>query len=266
MLKGQYMQWQKDALKDAPLQPYELSAQGLSDLRRNIVTSLTSFAAVLTLVILFYRMLIGDIVPEVDGRSGSRYIAFFVLCGAIVFTARISEKSTDHILKTGLYWRISVSDELQDEWELRQKNRSGAKSFEWFLIGLVAVFGLWILISGLSYIIVGHLPSAPPFDVILAIGLAVIYGLSLMPLIHTAWTLEPITDETSDNDMQPVSEAIERPKPILPPKQKWWKRIFGSLPYVIGVAIGVGFVASNNGGPFYDIGREIGRWLGQFFG
>jgi len=48
-------------------------------------------------------------------------------------------------------------------------------------------------------------------------------------------------------------------------KQKWVKRIWDLSPYVVGILIAVLWMSKGDGGPFYDIGYDIGQWFGELF-
>jgi len=267
MLKTKYKNWQKDALRYTPLHPYELSEKGLSDIKRNVIKSILSLALVLALVILFYRMLIGDILPPNDENKVLRICLFFVFCGVISVTARISEKSSDHIMNTGLMMRIAVDDEFLDEWEVAQKHRSSAASYEWLANAIIGMFCLWLIVSFIAFMAVGHVLPLPPFDVNIAIGIVFIYIMSTLPLIHTAWTLEPmIDDEASAEGMRPPSAVEKALKAAKKEPKSWGKRILGFTPFIVGGFIGVWFVSRESGGIFYDAGYNLGQWFGQLIG
>ena len=266
MIKAKYKTWQKEILQDTPLHPYELSEKGLSDIKRNVIKSILSLALVLALVILFYRMLIGDILPPNDENKILRLCLFFVFCGVIFVTARILEKSCDHIMNTGLMMRIAVDDEFLDEWEVAQKHRSSAASYEWLAYGIIGAFCLWLVVSAISLIVLGHVLPMPPFDVNIAIGIVFIFIMSTLPLIHTAWTLQPmIDDEASAEDMRPLTAAEKALKAAKKEPKSWGKRILGFTPYIVGGFIGVWFVSRESGGLFCDIGYDVGQWFGRLF-
>jgi len=266
MLKAKYKKWQEDSLRDVPLHPYELSAKGLSDIRRNVIISSLTLALVLALVILFYRMLIGDILPKEEVGSAIRFGLFFAFCAAIFFVARILEKSCDHVLNTGLMWRIAADDEFLDEWEIAQKHRSSAVSYEWLAYAIIGLFCLWLIVSLIALIALGHVLPLPPFDVNIAIGIVFIYVMSTLPLIHTAWTLEPmIDDEASPEDMQRPSPAVKASTTEAKTPKSWGHRVWDIVPVVVGGGIGYWFFSREESTIFREAGRNFGRWITQLF-
>ena len=211
-------------------------------------------------------MLIGDILPKEEVGSAIRFGLFFVFCGAIFLTARALEASCDHILNTGLMWRIAADDEFLDEWEIAQKNRSSAASYEWLAYAIIGLFCLWLLVSFIALMTVGHVLPLPPFDVNIAIGIVFIYVMSTLPLIHTAWTLEPmIDDEASPEDMQRPSPAAKESKSEAKTPKSWSQRIWDFVPFVVGGGIGFWFISRDENTIFVEAGRNFGRWIAQLF-
>ena len=268
MFKEKYLDWQKKTLKEAPLRPYELTAEGLGLLRRNIIISTLSLMAVVAFIIIFIRVLNNDLFPRESISSGLRLAVFFGLMFGIWGTGSVLSKSTDYLIDTGLWWRLSVDDALQDEWEKAQKYRSNSVSFDWLVTILAIIFVVWLIVCTISYLAFRSLPPLPPFDVNVGLMLSALYAIAVMPLIHAAWTIEPIVDdEASEEDMKPLVKAkpAPEPKPVLTTKQKWVKRFWGLVPYGVGIFIGLYFVSRGEGGLFYDAGYDIGNWFGERF-
>jgi len=269
MFKEKYLDWQKKTLKEAPLRPYELTAEGLGLLRRNIIISTLSLVAVVAFIIIFIRVLNNDLFPRESISGGLRLSVFFGLMFGIWGAGTVLSKSTDYLIETGLWWRLSVDDELQDEWEKAQKYRSNSVSFDWLVMILAIIFAVWLIVCTISYLTFRSLPPLPPFDVNVGLMLSALYAIGVMPLIHAAWTIDPIVDdEASEEDMKPLvkTKPVPEPKPVLTGKQKWVKRIWDLTPYIVGILIAVLWMSKGDGGPFYDIGYNIGQWFGKLVG
>jgi len=268
MIKAKYMKWQSDTLRETPLNPYELGQSGLADLRRNIVISVVSFAILMTLALFFIRRLTGQFYPDVS--QGVSLTIFIGLLISFYATFKFFDKSSEVLMKSGLYWRISVDDKLQDEWEIAQKHKAQSKSFEWVMWGGLGAFVLWLglrVVEGLSGWTLLVMPS---FGVSLVIAITALYTLSLLPLIYTSYTVAPINDDDiAELVAERANDEIKDTTPIdlltapLTKRQKWVKRFWAVSPYILGGFVGVWLVSSGNAGFLYDIGYDIGRWFGK---
>ena len=239
MLKQSSLSWQKKALDAFPMNPQELTPDGLSQLRRNAIVSILSVAACFVLCLISVRWT--RQIPAVIEQHGVAIM--FLQLGAILAglfgTLWVVTKSSDGLLASGLYWRANVSDELQDEWELAQKHRSNAKAFEYVLLGLVAVFFSILAYCGLHKVFTGALPSPPSFGVWVVACLIGIYVISLAPLLHLAWTLEPMdTDDVEAASPERVSQRCEIPLTAEQARLKW---LWNWGPLLAGAAFGVVF-------------------------
>jgi len=222
MIKAKYMKWQADTLRVTPLRPYELGESGLAELRSNIVISVITLAILSTIALLFIRRITGRLDPDFSAGVGLLISVALVICFYVTF--KFFDKSSEIVMNSGLYWRISVDDTLQDEWENEQKHKAQSKSFEWLMWG------------------------------------------------YTCWTVEPISDddvteliaERKAEEIE-LAASIEPPKAPLTGKQKWVKRIWDLSPYAVGILIAVLWMSKGDGGPFYDIGYDIGQWFGELF-
>lgn len=237
MFKKQYIMAQKELLEAIPVNPYELTEQGIRELRKSIVVSVLSLAVCLVMSLVVIRWALA---PDGMASSGLTFM-FGKLVGllAILLLALWGlSKSSDYLLGTGLYWQLSVSDELQDEWELAQKRRSYTKAFEYVLLGACALFVLMLVYCGLYYAFNGALPNPPSFGVSLIIFGMLIYIAALAPIIHIAWTLVPIEVEEGASGRPVTRQKGQRAKPLTQ-KQKWLKRLWSWGPIFIGAIIGV---------------------------
>jgi len=146
-------------------------------------------------------------------------------------------RSSDYVLGTGIYWRLSVSDELQDEWELAQKHRSYTKAFEYVIYGASLIFILALVYCGVVFAMTGALPNPPSFGVSVITAMLLIYISALAPLINIAWTLTPI--ETAETLDKSVLSQKRQPVNPLTPKQKKLKRLWQLSPIVVGLVVGL---------------------------
>lgn len=237
MMKKAYFDAQTKILESIPMNPFELSEAGIKSLRRNVLLSITSLAICMFMSQALTRWsttgtadMTRDGLPQMFAELGG---LLFLLFGSLW----VMHKSTDALLATGLYWRISVSDELQDEWELAQKRKSYAKAFEYVVYGLAVLFIVVLAFCGIYRLIAGTLPAAPGFGVTVIIAGLLIYVIALAPLIHLAWTLEPIEDETLQSG-EPMTRKPKRERPLTV-KEKWLRRLWSWGPIVIGAIVGV---------------------------
>lgn len=270
MIKAKYMKWQADTLRVTPLRPYELGESGLAELRSNIVISVITLAILSTIALLFIRRITGRLDPDFSAGVGLLISVALVICFYVTF--KFFDKSSEIVMNSGLYWRISVDDTLQDEWENEQKHKAQSKSFEWLMWGFVGMFCLWVVLSAIEGLTGLTFLGVPSFGVCVVIAITGLYALSLLPLIYTCWTVEPISDDdVTELIAERKAEEIELAASIEPPeapltgKQKWVKRIWDLSPYVVGILIAVLWMSKGDGGPFYDIGYDIGQWFGELF-
>ena len=238
MIKDQYINAQKEILKSIPVNPYELTEVGIRQLKTSILVSIISLAACMFMSLALMRWTFSE-----EGMAAQGLTVMFIKLGAylaVLFTSLYAmRKSTDYLLGTGLYWRLSVSDELQDEWELAQKRRSYSKAFEYVIYGAAALLLLTLIYSGILYALSGGLPSPPSFGVSLIVATLLIYISALAPIINIAWTLAPIEDDGSQRHKVSPSKR-ERLEPLTA-KQMWLKRLWQWGPIVMGLAIGIGW-------------------------
>jgi len=241
MIKNQYIKVQKEILKTIPVNPFELTDVGIRHLKNSILVSLISLPVCLVMSLVTFRWALS---PE--GTATEGLMAMFVkLAGLLIIlfgSLFAMSKSTDYLLGTGLYWQLSVSDELQDEWALTQKRRSYSKAFEYVIYGAAAIFVLVLAYCGIAYAFTGALPPPPSFGVSVIIAGSLIYVSALAPIINIAWTLAPIEDDGS---------YVERVKPLkrertepLKPKQTWMKRLWQWGPIVLGLLVGVSWAVN----------------------
>ncbi|MDB2439358.1 hypothetical protein N9W89_11635 [Hellea sp.] len=271
MIKAKYMKWQADALRKTPLRPHELGESGLAELRRDIVTSVVTLAILSTIALLFIRRITGRLNPDFSAGVGLLIFGALLICFYVTF--KFFDKSSEGVVNSGLYWRISVDDTLQDEWEIAQKHKAQSTSFEWLMWGFVGMFGLWVAFSAIEGLTGLTLLGVPSFGVCVVIAITGLYALSLLPLIYTCWTVEPISDEDlaeliAERSVEEAELAapVEPPKAPLAGKQKWVKRIWDLSPYIVGILIALLWMSKGDGGPFYDIGYNIGQWFGKLVG
>jgi len=228
MIKAKFMKWQADSLRKAPLRPFELGESGLADLRRNIVISVVTLALLMTISLFLIRGVTGRFNPDVNGVVS--LLIFAGLMMSLFVTYKIFDKSSDVVVNSGLYWRISVDDTLQDEWEIAQKHKAQSMSFEWIMWGFVGLLGLWGALSAIEGLTGWTLMVVPSFGVSVVIAITALYALSLLPLIYTCSTIGPISDEDLAEliaerraEESGVAAPVEPPKAPLTGKQKWMK-------------------------------------------
>jgi len=269
MIKAKFMKWQADSLRDTPLRPFELGESGLADLRRNIVISVVTLALLMTISLFLIRGVTGRFNPDVSGVVS--LLIFAGLMTSLYVTYNVFDKSSEGVVNSGLYWRISVDDTLQDEWEITQKHKAQSKSFEWLMWGFVGVLALWVVLSAIEGLTGWTLLAVPSFGVCCVIAITALYALSLLPLIYTCSTIEPISDEDlaeliAERRAEETETATpDKPQVPLTAKQKWMKRAGDLSPYIVGILIAMWWMSKGEGGLFYDIGYDIGHWFGKLF-
>jgi len=235
MLKRSYINVQKEILKTIPVNPYELTEKGIQELRKSILFSILSLAVCMIVSLILFRWAFGSESMATDGFP----IMFGKLAGylsCLVVALWGLNKSTDYLLGTGLYWQLSVSDELQDEWELAQKRRAYSKAFEWIIYGAAGMFLAILAICGGVYAVTGALPSPPSFGVWVVACFMLIYVSALTPIIYIAWTLSPIEDESIID--RPKASKRERIEPLTS-KQKRLKHLWTWGPIAVGLVVGI---------------------------
>ena len=240
MIKNQYINAQKEILKSIPVNPYELTKGGIRELKTSILVSIVSLAICMGMSLAVMRWTFSSEGMAADGLTlmfGKLGVYLTLLLGSLFAMS----KSTDYLLGTGLYWRLSVSDELQDEWELAQKRRSYSRAFEYVIYGAAALFLLVLIYCGLTYAFSGALPSPPSFGVSVIIAIMLIYISALAPIINIAWTLTPI-EEGSTGSGRAAPNKRKRVEPLTP-KQKWLKRLWQWGPVVFGLIVGISWAA-----------------------
>ena len=238
MLKQASINMQKQALSTFPLNPYELTENGIRDLRRNTVLSVVSFAACLGLTLAAFRLIpTFGVVAQAHGL-GMMFLLAIVLVASLLGSLWVMSKSSDALMATGLFWRANVSDELQDEWEIARKRESYAKAYEYVLYGVVLLFLGTLAVCGVHKLVVGTLPPAPRFGTWVVIASVLIYIASVAPMLHLALTLQPIEGEPSETLSAPRKPQGETP---LSPNQKRLKWLWQWGPVVIGVVCAVVF-------------------------
>lgn len=266
MIKTKYMKWQEKTLRETPLRPYELTADGLALLRRNILLSIVSLAATAALISVAVSKFRDQFIFQEQLSPGFQLILTAAIFLGLIAGGRVLDKSTGYLMETGLWWRLSVSDNLQDEWERGQKHLSGSRSYEWLVAGLAGLFVVWIIATIISYLVNGAAIPMPSLYVSVPLAIVVLWGVSLMPLVHTAWTLDPILDdEASPEDMTPHIVNADVPEETPKPKKSWGKRLLDMSPYIVGLLFGIYWASRGEGGVFYNFGHDIGQWFGQFF-
>lgn len=259
MLRKEYLDAQKKILDSIPMNPFELTQAGLDGLRKNIILSILSMSVLFSLVYLGFSGGFSQI-KTIFGDSTAMHLSVLgAYLGALILALYIMSKSTDYVLATGLYWRISVSDELQDEWELEQKRKSYVKAFEYVIYGMGALFLLTLCYCGLFWLIVGSLPQGLGLMASSFLFVTFIFVASMTPLIYLAWTLEPIEDDAATNRTV-VAKKPKRDKPLTK-REKRLKMLWDYSPYVVGGIAGVWIATEASGGFFHDIGYDLGHWF-----
>jgi len=247
MLKQRYIELEKSVLKDAVFSPYELTPAGISELRKNIIVSILSLATICFLLLYFIRggtpydwgYKIGQGIAVGSWWPLVYSIAFFVvLFGA----SRLLARSFNGLTETGLFLRTSVSDELQDEWELAQKHKSFTAAYEYLSWAVVTMFLGGLVVCGVYYFIIGTLPAPPRFGTVVCLFIVGIWVLSVLPISYLAWTLEPIEADGIDG---PITKPVKPAPPVLTTKQKWKKRFSDALPFAFGGIVGVLWAINN---------------------
>lgn len=240
MIKNQYINAQKEILKTIPVNPYELTEVGIRQLKTSILVSIVSLAACMGMSLALMRWTFSSEGMAADGLT-LMLVKLGVYLALLFASLFVMSKSTDYLLGTGLYWRLNVSDELQDEWELAQKRRSYSKAFEYVIYGAAALFLLVLIYCGIVYAFSGNLPSPPSFGVSVIIAFMLIYISAVAPIINIAWTLMPI-EEGSTESGRAAPNKRKRVEPLTP-KQKWLKRLWQWGPVVLGLIVGISWAA-----------------------
>lgn len=250
MFKQRYVEFEKKSLEDAVFSPYELTQAGLNDLKRTIVMSIVALTLFCLIILMFARhgsfydwgYSIGQ---AFAGHPDGSYLP--LLYGAITLTVflgtlKVFTKACEALTETGLFMRVSVSDALQDEWEIAQKRKSFAFAYEAVGIALVTAFIVSLLVCLGHIALVGDLPKPPRFGTAVVISIVTIWTYCLLPISYLAWTLEPVEEDSLDG---PITKPAPKPKPVLTGKAKWKKRFWDLLPYAVGLAIGVTWALNN---------------------
>ena len=235
-MKTKYLNAQKKILETIPVNPFELTAAGISELKKNIIISIVSLAACMSMSLIVLRWVFSSEEMAVDGLT-VMFLKLAAYLGLLFVSLFFMSKSTDYVLGTGIYWRLSVSDELQDEWELTQKHRSYTNAFEYVIYGAAFLFILALIYCGVVFAMTGALPNPPSFGVSIIIAALLIYISALAPLIIIAWTLTPIDDFGSINESTSPQKR-QRVNPLTP-KQKKLKLLWQLGPIIIGLVAGV---------------------------
>lgn len=238
-MKTKYLNAQKKFLENIPINPFELTAAGIAELKKNIIVSIGSLAACMIMSLIVFRWTFSS-----EGMPSEGLTVLFLKLAiylALLFTSLFfMSKSSDFVLGTGIYWRLSVSDELQDEWELAQKHRSYSKAFEYVIYGAALLFILALIFCGATIAFTGALPNPPSFGVSVIAAILLIYISALAPLINIAWTLTPI-ESVDTSDKSAVPQKRQRVEPLTP-KQKTLKLLWQWGPIFVGLVAGVGVV------------------------
>lgn len=238
-MKTAYLNAQKKILENIPVNPFELTAAGIAELKKNIIVSILSLAACMIMSLIVFRWVFSFEGMAADGLT-FMFMKLAAYLGLLFVSLFFMSRSSDYVLGTGIYWRLSVSDELQDEWELAQKHRSYTKAFEYVIYGAALLFILTLVYCGVIFAMTGALPNPPSFGVSVIIASLLIYISALAPLINIAWTLTPI--EPADRTEKTAMPQKRKPVNPLTPKQKKLKRLWQWSPIVVGVVIGVSVV------------------------
>lgn len=263
MLKEKYIKFQENRLLEAVFHPRELTRSGLKALRKNIVIHTISFIGFITALLLGYHHF-----PSLDSSTSSSIVAVFALVAIIFTSLKFFASSGEYLTETGLWWRISVDDSLQDEWELSMKHKAQSAAFEyscWFLWGSIIV---WAIICMVSYLAFKSRPPMPPMSVVLWGVFSLAYVMNLLPLIFIAWTLDPIETEGEDLSLVEDIDNNLHSKAVKPPpanpQSKWIKYSLSVAPYVVGIIMSV-VLLSHEDNVIYDTGYKIGHWIGSLF-
>ena len=251
MLKKRYIEFEKQLLADTQFSPYELTARGLKDLRRNLAINFVSLAVMCVLILQWIRQGsfydLGYNIGQKIGQSGS----FLPIIPAIIFLVilflsfRFFLKTLEDITETGLFMRVSVSDELQDEWELEQKRKSFSAVYEIIVFAMIGLFICVLLFSGIHYLVVDRLPNPPRFGTGVVASILAMWAYSLSPITYLAWTLKPIKDDGIEGPISKPRKAEKPPKPVLTGAAKWKKKAWDWSPYFVGACFGVWIVSQS---------------------
>jgi len=249
MLKQLWIDFEKKAYDEAPVNPYELTAEGLSELRKSIIVSTLSLAALSFTILFFFRY--GSfsewgrqIGREIGGGDGSflPILFFLAFLGLLFGSSHMFGKSIDRLAETGLWMRLSVSDRLQDEWEMTEKRKSYTFAYNSVFLALIFLFVLWLIACGGHYAAVGSLPPPPRFGTVVVLSIVALWMMTLAPMAYTAWTLDPVNPEDIDG---PIVKPESITKALLTARQKLRK--YGTTPTIFVVFFAVGyFFATNN--------------------
>jgi len=249
MLKQRWLNFEKKHYDEAPINPYELTAEGLSELRKSIIVSTLSLAALSFTILFFFRH--GSfsewgrqIGREIGGGDGSFLpILFFVAFLGLLFgSSHMFGKSIDRLAETGLWMRLNVSDELQDEWELTEKRKSYTFAYNGIIMVVTCIFFLWLIACGAHYAAAGTLPSPPRFGTVVVLSIVALWMMTLAPMAYTAWTLDPVEAEDVDGPIVKPESIVEPP---LTAKQKLRKHGTTLAIFVVFFAVGY-FFATNS--------------------
>jgi len=241
MIKTQFIKAQEGILKSIPVNPYELTAVGIRQLKTSILVSIFSLTSCFSMSLVVLRWTFSSEGMAADGLT-PMFVRLAVYLTVLFGSLFAMSKSTDYLLGTGLYWRLSASDELQDEWELAQKRRSYTRAFEYVIYGASGLFVLVLAYCGVVYGFTGELPSPPSFGVSVIVAITLIYVSALAPIINIAWTLEPIEEDGSHAHRPERSKRV-RVEPLTT-KQKWLKRLWQWGPIVLGLIVGISWAAN----------------------
>lgn len=235
-MKTKYLNAQKKILETIPVNPFELTTAGISELKKNIIVSIVSLAACMSMSLIVLRWVFSSEGMAADGLT-VMFLKLATYLALLFVSLFFMSKSTDYVLGTGIYWRLSVSDELQDEWELAQKHRSYTKAFEYVIYGAAFLFILALIYCGVVFAMTGALPNPPSFGVSVITAALLIYISALAPLMNIAWTLTPIEpDGGSEKTKMPQKRKRVDP---LTPKQKKLKFLWQWSPIVVGLILGI---------------------------
>jgi len=235
-MKTAYLNAQKKILENIPVNPFELTAVGIAELKKNIIVSILSLAACMIMSLIVLRWVFSSESMASDGLT-FMFVKLAAYLGLLFTSLFFMSRSTDYVLGTGIYWRLSVSDELQDEWELAQKHRSYTKAFEYVIYGAALLFILALIYCGIVFALKGALPNPPSFGVSVVTAALLIYISALAPLINIAWTLTPI--EPADRIEKAAKPQKRKPDNPLTPRQKKLKRLWQWSPIVVGLILGI---------------------------
>lgn len=242
MIKQRWIDFEKKQYDEAPLSPYELTAKGLSELRKSIVVSIVSLTVLSFTILGFIRH--GSfsewgyqIGLAIGGDEGSFLPVLFFLAffGLLFGSSHLFGKSTDRLAETGLWIRLAVSDELQDEWELTEKRKSYTYAYNAIGSALVAAFFIWLIVCAVHYAAAGTLPPPPRFGTVVVFSILTIWMLSLVPLAYTAWTLKPVDEDEVDGSIVKPEPVVKSP---LTTKQKMLKHVSTLAIVLIFFALG----------------------------